>query len=290
MRSLVIFRLALGLFAGGVAVASPCKPMSGATTSGSISIVSTETSSMASTASSTADVSATSAMSESSAETSASSSIEAASSTTIEASIEVASSTTIEASVTSMFAAESTTAEPTTAEPTTTEGTTTAPIPTFTMFATGESSVEGDGLHTYNNENSVAVFKPNPLFGTPLVRSYTIDSQGRLINDQGFFLCGYYLATNSALDAPASVSACLSGRPKSPFLNCKLSSELDVQCSVPALSCTSNPRGSEPICEETGGTWSTWSNGAVFVGRGLMLGPTDTPDTYERIGLRAAIV
>ncbi|KAG8673690.1 hypothetical protein FPOAC2_07149 [Fusarium poae] len=288
MRSLVVFRLALGLFAGGVAVASPCKPMSVATTSGSISIVSTETSSMASTASSTADVSATSAMSESSAETSASS--EAAASTTIEASIEVASSTTIEASMTTTFAVDSTTAEPTTAEPTTTEGTTTAPMPTFTMFATGESSVEGEGLHTYNNENSVAVFQPNLIFGTPLVLTYTIDAQGRLINDQGFFLCGYYLATNSALDAPASVSACLSDKPKSPFLNCKLSSELDVQCSVPARSCASNPRGGEPICEETGGTWSTWSNGAVFVGRGLMLGPVDTPDTYERIGLRASLV
>ncbi|KAL6915605.1 hypothetical protein FSHL1_007055 [Fusarium sambucinum] len=253
MRSLIVLRLGLGLFAGGFAVGSPCKLVPAVTTSESISIVSTTTSLVASVQTTTADVSATSVISESSEETSESSSTEAVSSTTI---------------------------EPPSLLP---------PIPTFTLFATGESVVEGDSLHTYDNENSVAVFDPNPVFGSAPVRPYTIDSQGRLINDEGYFLCGYYLATNTALDAPASVSTCLSQRAKSPFLNCELSSDLELQCGIPARSCVFHPNG-EPICEETGETWSTWSAGIVFVGHGLMIGPIDTPSNYQQIGVRASLV
>ncbi|CAG7565376.1 unnamed protein product [Fusarium equiseti] len=280
MRSVVVFRLAVGLFAGEFAVASPCKPISVTTTSEEISIVSSETASATSAVSSTTetsavsfttDVSATSVISESSVGTSASSFLE------------VVSSTSFEVYVTSTFDAESTTAEPTTTEQTTTGAITTAAMPTFTIYASSESALDGASLETYNNANSVAVFNHNPLFGSPTARLYTIDSEGRLVNDQGFFLCAYYLATNTQLDAPASVGTCTTAQPKNPFLRCKLSG-LELQCGIAARTCVYNPNG-EPICEETGGLWTTWSVGLVYVGTGLMIGPEDTPSTYDRIGV-----
>ncbi|KAJ4012359.1 hypothetical protein NW752_008033 [Fusarium irregulare] len=290
MRSVFVFRLAVGLFTGGFAVASPCKPIPVTTTSGEISIVSSETASATSAVSSTTetsavssttDVSATSVVSESSVELSASSSLE------------VVSSTLFEVSVTSMFDAESTTAEPTTTEQTTTEQTTTgattsAAMPTFTIYASSESALDGASLETYNNAGSVAVFNHNPIFGSATARSYTIDSEGRLINDQGFFLCAYYLANNAQLDAPASVGTCTTAQPKNPFLRCELSG-LELQCGIAARTCVYNPNG-EPTCEETGGMWNTWSVGLVYVGTGLMIGPEDTPSTYDRIRVLVSIL
>ncbi|KAF4417508.1 hypothetical protein FACUT_12171 [Fusarium acutatum] len=280
MRSPIFLRLAFGLLTVGCAIASPCKPTSGATTSAGSSTISTETSSVTSVASSTAVESATttSVLYEPFSETYPSSSIKVSSSVASQISVTTAESSTI----------ESTTAEPTTIESTTTAAastTETNPEPTFSLFATGQSPVEGDGLHTYDNDGSVAVFDPNPIFGDASVRPYTIDSQGRLVNDQGFFLCGFYIATNVNLDSPASVGTCTGSGPKKAFLNCQLSADLTIQCSVPGRSCVSNPIG-EPLCEETNESWGVWSIATVVVGHGLHIGPSDTPASFDRTGLR----
>jgi hypothetical protein len=158
-------------------------------------------------------------------------------------------------------------------------------VPTFSLFATGQGPVEEEGLHTYDSDGSVAVFDPNPIFGDASVRPYTIDSQGRLVNDQGFFLCGFYIATNVNLDSPASVGTCTSSGPKKAFLNCQLAADLAIQCSVPGQSCEANLIG-EPLCEETNKPWSVWSVGTVVVGHGLFIGPSDTPDSFDTIELR----
>ncbi|KAF5722462.1 l-arabinitol 4-dehydrogenase [Fusarium mundagurra] len=276
MRSPIFLRLAFGLLTASFAIASPCKPTSVATTSAGSSTISTETSSVTSVASSTADESATtSVLSEPSSGTYPSSSAEVSASVTSQISVTTAESSTIE-----WTTAESTT---TTAAASTTE---TNPEPTFSLFETGQGPVEEDGLHTYDNDGSVAVFDPNPIFGDASVRPYTIDSQGRLVNDQGFFLCGYYIATNANLHSPASVGTCTSSGPKKAFLHCQLSADHTISCSVPGRSCVSNPNG-EPLCEETIEPWSVWSVGTVVVGYGLFIGPSDTPDSFDRIGLRA---
>ncbi|CAG2006340.1 unnamed protein product [Fusarium graminearum] len=284
MRSLVVLRLALSLFAARSAVAGPCKPFT--TTSEGIPVASTDTSSVVSATSSTVDFSATSVSTESSTETYVSSSLE------------TSSFATTETSATTTFITELSTIESTTVEPTTTEGTTTVPAttesmptPTFTIFATGESVIEGDALHTFDTDGYVATFDPNAIFGETSVRPYSIDSQGRLVNDQGYFLCATYVATNKELNAPAVVGTCTSDGPKKAFLDCTLSSDLALRCGIPGRSCVSNPVG-EPICEVSG-TWSTLSTGSVIVGHALKIGPADipvTPVAHELIGLRASIV
>ncbi|KAF5599915.1 hypothetical protein FPANT_2922 [Fusarium pseudoanthophilum] len=279
MRSPTFLRLAFGLLAGGCAIASPCKPSSVATTSAGSSTISTGTSSETSIASSTADESATtSVLSEPSSGAYPSSSVEVSSSVTFQISETTAESSTI----------ETTTAEPTTIESTTTTAaastTEAISVLTFSLFATGQGPVEEEGLHTYDSDGSVAVFDPSPIFGDASVRPYTIDSQGRLVNDQGFFLCVFYIATNVNLDSPASVGTCTSSGPKKAFLNCQLSADLAIQCSVPGRSCEANLIG-EPLCDETGEPWSVLSVGTVVVGHGLFIGPSDTPDSFDRIGL-----
>ncbi|KAK6716509.1 hypothetical protein SNK04_007457 [Fusarium graminearum] len=283
MRSLVVLRLALSLFAAGYAVAGPCKPISVTTTSEGISVASTDTSSVASAPSSTLDVIATSVMTESSAETSATSSLE------------TTSFATTETSVTTTFITELSTIGSTTVEPTTTEGTTTIPsttesmpTPTFTIFATGGSVIEGDALHTFDTDGYVATFDPNAIFGETSVRPYSIDSEGRLVNDQGYFLCATYVATNKELNAPAVVGTCISDGPKKPFLDCTLSSDLALRCGISGRSCVSNPVG-EPICEVSA-AWSTLSTGSVIVGHALKIGPVDIPAGHELIGLRASVI
>ncbi|KAM0228253.1 hypothetical protein ACHAPO_010901 [Fusarium lateritium] len=246
-------------------------------------MVSSETSSVTFAASSTTGVSATSIITESSTETTASSSLE------------VTSLAIIDTSVTTTFVTELNTIESTTAEPTTTQDSTAVPSTTestaksaFTIIATGESDVEGDSLHTYDHDGYVAVFDLNPIFGETSARPYTIDSQRRLVNDQGYFLCAHYNANNVELDAPAQVNTCTSNGPKNPFLDCELTSDLTLRCGIPGWSCVFNPNG-EPICEEDGSTWGTWSTGIVIVGHGLKIGPVDTPDRYDLIGLRASM-
>ncbi|KAH7254316.1 uncharacterized protein BKA55DRAFT_539148 [Fusarium redolens] len=190
MRSAIHLRLAYGLLAIGSAVASPCKPPT--TTSAATPGAATETSLVTSVASTTEDVSATSsAVVESSVETSVSSAETTASST------EAAdSSITIETSATSAA-----------------ETTSTAPIPTFTMFASGSNAVAGRSLQSYGRDNAVVVFDPATDEDNPSVRQYSIDSQGRLVNDLGWFLCGYYSVTNEEVNKPATVVTCHSETP-----------------------------------------------------------------------------
>ncbi|ENH66803.1 hypothetical protein FOC1_g10007459 [Fusarium oxysporum f. sp. cubense race 1] len=274
MRSIIHLPVAFGLLAIGSAVASPCKPLSATTTSGAVSVAvtaatSTETSLATSVASTTEDGEATSStvvgssteISVSSAETSASSAETSDSSITVETSA---------ASATTDFTTETTTAEPTTTDLTTTaaETTSSAAIPTFTMFASGSNAVAGRSLQSYNRGSTVAVFDPATDDDNPSTRPYSIDSQGRIVNDLGWFLCGYYGATNEELNKPATVVTCHSETPlQTAFLTCELSGSFGVECSVPAISCT----------------WSLNSVGIRAFGHTWQIGSSDTPANYERM-------
>ncbi|KAF5604340.1 hypothetical protein FPCIR_886 [Fusarium pseudocircinatum] len=120
---------------------------------------------------------------ESSAETSASSADTSVSSVTVETSA---------ASTTTDYTTETTTAEPTTTDATTTtvETTSSAANPTFTMFASGSNAVAGRSLETYNRDCTVAISDPATEDDNPSARPYSIDSQGWIVNDLGWFLCG----------------------------------------------------------------------------------------------------
>ncbi|KAL9572320.1 hypothetical protein ACKAV7_003521 [Fusarium commune] len=284
MRSFIHFRVAFGLLAIGSAVASPCKPLSATTTSGAISVVitsatSTETSLATSVASTTEDVGATSsAVVESSTEASASSAGASGSSITVETSA---------ASVTTDFTTETTIAEPTTTDLTTTvaETTSSAAIPTFTMFASGSNAVAGRSLQSYSRDGAVAVFDPATDDDNPSTRPYSIDSQGRIVNDLGWFLCGYYGATNEELNKPATVVTCHSETPlQTAFLTCELSGRFGIECSVPAISCVSSGSANmPPTCVAATGTWNLNSVGVRAFGHTWQIGSSDTPAIYERM-------
>ncbi|KAF4335782.1 hypothetical protein FBEOM_10373 [Fusarium beomiforme] len=315
MRSAIHLRLALGLLAVGSAAASPCKPISATTTSeatsAATSAASTETSLATSLASAIENVSATSSVmiessvetSVTSAETSPSSAETSDTSVTVELSTTSASTeliietTTTEpittaAATTTELSIETTTNEPTTTELTTTaaETTSTAPMSTFTLFASGSNAVTGRSLQSYNQDGTVALFDPATDDGNPSARQYSIDSQGRLVNDQGFFLCGYYGATTEELDKPATVSVCRREIPDTTaFLTCELSG-FEVQCSVPAVTCVSTGYPNMPAnCVPTTGTWSLYSVGVRSFGYTWQIGGSDTPTKYERltVGVRA---
>ncbi|KAF5684327.1 hypothetical protein FCIRC_4031 [Fusarium circinatum] len=299
MLSVIHLRVAFALLAISSAAASPCIAslvISAATTSGAISatITSTavtsdasgETSLVTSVASTTEDESATSSTVVesstktivSSAETSASSVETSDSSIIIETS---AATTTTEAT------AETTTAEPTTTDATTTvaETTSSTAIPTFTMFASGSNAVAGRSLQTYNRDGTVAVFDPATDDDNPSVRQYFIDAQGRLVNDLGWFLCGYYGATNDELNKPATVAVCHSETTlQTAFLTCELDGPFAIECSVPAMSCVSSGSASmPPTCIPTTGYWRLNSVGVRPFGHTWQIGGSDTPDKYERM-------
>ncbi|EWZ00281.1 hypothetical protein FOYG_00164 [Fusarium oxysporum NRRL 32931] len=291
MRSIIHLRLAFGLLAIGSAVASPCKPLSATTTSGAISVAvtaatSTETSLATSIASTTEDGDATSStVVESSTETSVSSAETSASSAeTSDSSITVETSA---ASATTDYTTETTTAEPTTTDLTTTaaETTSSAAIPTFTMFASGSNAVADRSLQSYNRGSTVAVFDPATDDDNPSTRPYSIDSQGRIVNDLGWFLCGYYGATNEELNKPATVVTCHSETPlQTAFLTCELSGSFGVECSVPAISCVSSGSADmPPTCVAATGTWSLNSVGTRAFGHTWQIGSSDTPANYERM-------
>ncbi|CCT72038.1 uncharacterized protein FFUJ_13966 [Fusarium fujikuroi IMI 58289] len=296
MRSVIHLQVVFGLLAIGSAIASPCKPLSASTTSATTSVAtisttvtsdaSTETSVSTSFASTTEDEGATSStVVEFSTETYASSTETSASSAeTSESSITVETSA---ASATATDTTETTTAEPTTTGVTTTvaETTSSAAIPTFTMFASGSNAVAGRSLQTYNRDGAVAVFDPATEDDNPSVRSYSIDSQGRIVNDLGWFLCGYYGATNEEPNRPATVVTCHSETPlQKAFLTCELSGPFGIECSVPALSCVSSGSSSiGPTCIPTTGTWSLNSVGVRAFGHTWLIGGSDTPATYERM-------
>jgi hypothetical protein len=121
------------------------------------------------------------------------------------------------------------------------------------------------------------------------VLPFTIDSQGRLVNNAGFFLCGYYSATSSQLDAPAVVTTCHVETPlQRVFLTCKLTAELKVQCSIPAVSCVSTGEApwSIPACQAASGTWGVLSTFVRGPGHVLHIGSDNkTPDYYDRLEL-----
>ncbi|PNP74115.1 hypothetical protein FNYG_12559 [Fusarium nygamai] len=289
-------RLAMGLLAIGSAVASPCKPSTTTSAATSATIISTTVTSEASTetsfanslASTTEDGEATSStVVESSTETFASSAETSASSA--DASV---SSVTVETSVASTTAdstTETTTAEPTTTDVTSTvvETTSSAAIPTFTMFASGSNAVAGSSLETYNRDGTLAIFDPATEDDNPSARQYSIDSQGRIVNDLGWYLCGYYGATNEELNKPATVVTCHSETPlQTAFLTCELSGPFGIECSVPAMSCVSSGSASmPPTCIPTTGTWSVNSVGVRAFGHTWQIGGSDTPATYERMAM-----
>ncbi|KIL88387.1 hypothetical protein FAVG1_08466 [Fusarium avenaceum] len=290
MRSVIHLRAVLGLLAVGSAVASPCKPATAVT-----SATSTETSLVTSLASTAGDASATpSTVVETTVEISVSTSKISASSVKVSDSsvpIETSATSATTDFTTGHAIAEpsttdlTTTAETTTAQTTTAQTTTTAAIPTFTMFASGSNVVAGQSLQSYSRDNAVVVFDPATDDDNPSVRQYSIDSQGRLINDLGWFLCGYYRTTNDELNKPATVVTCHSETPlQTAFLTCELSGSFGISCSVPAISCTSTGSSdTPPACVAAAGTWSLNSVGVRAFGHTWQIGNSDTPATYERM-------
>ncbi|CAF3478601.1 unnamed protein product [Fusarium graminearum] len=270
MRSVVLFRVALGLLAVDFVGASPCKPISTATPDAP-----TETSLVSSIESATTIETATSVASATSTATTDSSA------ETSESSIVLETSSTIEAIIIT-----------TTAAPTT-ETTSAAPIPTFTVLATGQGPMAGRGLQTYPYDTAMAAFDAAPG-GDPAMNAqvspFTIDSQGRLVTGLGLFLCGLYSPTNFLLDAPAVVTTCNDETPlRRVFLNCKLSTELKVQCSIPAVSCVSTGPApwDFPACQAATGTWGVLSTAIKGPGHVLHIGNDNTPSYYDRLELSA---
>ncbi|KAI8674577.1 hypothetical protein NCS57_00355900 [Fusarium keratoplasticum] len=234
MRSALLLQLAFGLLAVDSAAASPCRP--GTTTTAVTSTASYETSSSMA-GSTTSVASSASSTTESSVETSASS--------TISEGISIFSTTT----ETSASSASETTASSSTTEATTTSTTSTAPTVTFSIVATGSGPVEGENLETYDRSNNVAVFGQS--FDTS-ARPFYIDAQGRLINDQDFYLCGFYDGSNETPNVPAEVGTCVDESPMARvFLKCQTTADLQLTCSIPAISCVGDPNaffGTDPIC------------------------------------------
>ncbi|OBS23321.1 hypothetical protein FPOA_03870 [Fusarium poae] len=276
MRSVVLFRVAFGLLAVDFVTASPCKPISIATSSSATSDVPTETSLVSSIESATTIDTATSVASVTSA---------------------AASDSSVETSETSIALETSATSDTieiitTTAAPTT-ETTSAQPVPTFTVLATGQGPMAGRGLQTFPYDNAVVAFDAPPG-GNPALNAqvlpFTIDSQGRLVDGKGFFLCGYYSPSNFLLDAPAVVTTCQEETPlQRVFLNCKLNAELKVQCSIPAVKCvsTGDAPWDFPSCSAAAGTWSVFSTAIKGPGHVLHIGNDNSPDWYDRLELSA---
>ncbi|CEI60311.1 hypothetical protein FVEN_g6472 [Fusarium venenatum] len=269
MRSVALLRVVFGLLAVDFVAASPCKPISSAATSDAP----TETSLASSIESATTIDTATSGASITSA---ADSSVETSeSSLALETS---ATSNTIEVI-------------PTTTAAPTTETTSAEPMPTFTVLATGSGPMTGRGLQTYPYDNAMVAFDAPPGGNPALdaqVSPFTIDSQGRLVNSLGWFLCGSYSPMNFLLDAPAVVTTCQDEYPlRRVFLTCKLSDELKVQCSIPAVTCvsTGDAPWDMPTCSAAAGTWGVFSTAIKGPGHVLHIGNNNTPDYYDRLEL-----
>lgn len=149
----------------------------------------------------------------------------------------------------------------------------------------------GRGLQTYPYDNAFATFDAPPGGNPALdakVLPFTIDSQGRLVNDAGFFLCGYYSSRSYLLDAPAVVTTCHVETPlERVFLTCKLTAELKVQCTIPAISCVSTGTGpfDIPTCQAASGTWGVLSTFSRGTGHTLHIGNENTPSYYDRLEL-----
>ncbi|KAF4986283.1 hypothetical protein FDECE_16033, partial [Fusarium decemcellulare] len=284
MRSAVLLRVALGLLVVDSAVAGPCRPTTSMTISALTSSASVDTSSATSVEPTASVASATSSSStESSVETSESStatstvSTETSAFTESESSTETSASSTASVEMSSFTTSQSSTetsassasTDYTTSTTTeTTSTTSTAPEITFSIAATGSGPAAGKGLHTYNHDQTAALFDFSPDFsasiGNPEVRPFNIDGEGRLINDQGWYLCGTYDLTSDLLDAPAVVSTCNSpGEPPlgRVFLRCQVTVNYKLTCSIPALTCVAPATPLlDPTCETGTGTWTHFTS------------------------------
>ncbi|RSL68865.1 hypothetical protein CEP53_002409 [Fusarium sp. AF-6] len=269
MRSTVLLRLAFGLLAVDSVVAGPCIPPG--TTTAVTSTASTEASSTA-----TEPTSST---------VTTESSVETSSSTVSQSSAETsASSTATEISTSSATETTATTDSTTTTGDMTTSTTSSAPTPTFSLVAIGGGDVSGNSLKSYDADDAFVLFRTD-IGGGNSIRPYHIDSQGRLVNDQGFYLCGYYEPINEDLDHPAIVVTCNSEVPVyRAFLTCQLAADLKVTCSIPAIACVPgdpNDPWSEPDCQATAGTWDNLYTAAAGPGIGLEIGPPNAGNDYE---------
>ncbi|KAM0418725.1 hypothetical protein ACHAPT_012323 [Fusarium lateritium] len=319
MRSAVLLRVALSLLAVDSAVAGPCRLTSSKTASAVSSTASVDTSSATSVESATSVTSATSsATSESSVETASSStatetsasSTETSASSTVStetsasssastetsasstASVETSASSTAtetsasstvstESSASSTETASSSTAFTTTTAASTTASTSTAAAPTFTLAAVGQGPVEGKKLLSYNADGNVVTFdSPNPL-NVPTARAYSIDAQGRIFNDQGFYLCARYNPDNFFLDAPASITTCLNNnQPDTVYLNCRVDGS-GLKCSIPAVTCTdSGSPWIQPPCVPADGEWGSFYTYIAGPGYVLYIGTATPSQSY----------
>ncbi|KAI8682416.1 hypothetical protein NCS56_00364200 [Fusarium sp. Ph1] len=319
MRSALLLQLAFGLLAVDSAAASPCRP--GTTTTAVTSTASSETSS-GMTGSTTSVASSASSTTESSAETFASSTVSQPSVETSSSTVSVGTSASSTASTeTSAFsttsiqtsassttsdgtsisstitetsaslasettASSSTTDFTTTTEATTTSTTSTAAAVTFSIVATGSGPVEGENLETYDRSNNVAVF------GQSLdssARPFYIDAQGRLINDQNFYLCGFYDGSNDTPNVPAEVGTCVDEYPMARvFLKCQTTADLQLTCTIPAISCVGDPNafpGTDPTCVPADGTWGNFYVMETGPGEVLYIGDSNAPSYYSPLGL-----
>ncbi|KAJ4201604.1 hypothetical protein NW767_006691 [Fusarium falciforme] len=251
------------------------------------------TTSLASSASSTtkssAETSASSTVSQSSVETSsstASTETSASSTTSDGTSISSTATETSASSASETTASSSTTDFTTTTAATTTSTTSTAPAVTFSIVATGSGPVEGENLETYDRSNSVAVFGQS--FDSS-ARPFSIDTQGRLINDQNFYLCGFYDGSDDTPNVPAEVGTCVDESPMARvFLKCQSTADLQLTCSIPAISCVGDPNafpGTDPTCVPADGTWGNFYVLEIGPGEVLYIGDSNAPSYYNPLGL-----
>ncbi|RSL79542.1 hypothetical protein CEP52_017510 [Fusarium oligoseptatum] len=288
MRSAALLRLAFGLLAVDSVVAGPCIPPG--TTTAVTSTASTEASST------TAESTTSTVTTESSVETSASSTVSQSSAETSSSTVSVetsASSTVTEISTSSATETTATTDSITSTGDMTTSTTSTAPTPTFSILAVGGGAVEGNNLLSYNLDNAFVLFRTDIGSGNS-ARPYHIDSQGRLVNDQGFYLCGYYEPDNTDLERPAVVVTCNNEYPLTrSFLTCQQTTDLKVTCSIPAITCVPgdpNDPWSEPDCQAAAGTWDNLYTAEVGPGIGVHIGPPNAANYYVPVEFGIQIV
>ncbi|KAH7228419.1 hypothetical protein B0J15DRAFT_411234 [Fusarium solani] len=266
MRSALLLQLAFGLLAVDSAAASPCRPVE-------TSVSSTVSQSSVETSSTTSVISTTSIETSASSTTSDGTSI---SSTTTETSASSSSETNTSSSTIGF----------TTTEATTTSTTSTAPTVTFSIVATGSGPVEGENLETYDRSDSVAVFGQS--FDSS-ARPFYIDAQGRLINDQDFYLCGFYDGSNDTPNVPAEVGTCVDEYPMARvFLKCQTTADLQLTCSIPAISCVGDPNAfpwTDPTCVPADGTWGNFYVVETGPGEVLCIGDSNAPSYYNPLGL-----
>ncbi|KAJ4201603.1 hypothetical protein NW767_006690 [Fusarium falciforme] len=217
----------------------------------------------------------------------ASSSVETSASSTVTSVETSASSTSTESSVeTSASSAitDSKIATTTTTTPTTSTEPGWVPIPTFSVLATGQGPVEGKSLRTSNLDSFSASFDRD--FGLE-VRPFAIDDQGRMINNQGWYLCGQYAGTVYNPNVPAEVVTCDSEQPlPRAFLTFAQSEDRKVTCSIPAVIREAQPADLFfATYEPAPGTWNNLYTSNIGSASVLNIGDSSAPDYYYHIEL-----